>query len=136
MRAIGLMSGTSMDGIDVALIETDGETVRFGPSALHVYQEHEAATLRAAIEAAPALRARGERPGVVGEAEQMITLKHAGAVNNFIAGNEIDRGSVDVIGFHGQTILHRPKQRLTIQIGDGLSLAAETRLPVVYDFRA
>lgn len=137
MRAIGLMSGTSMDGIDVALIETNGETVsRFGPSALHFYQEHEVALLRAAMEAAPALRTRDERPGVIGEAEAMSTVLHASAVNTFLTVNEIDRSTIDVVGFHGQTIWHRPAEKLTIQIGDGARLAAETKLPVVYDLRA
>ena len=111
MRAIGLMSGTSMDGIDVALIETDGETVsRFGPSALHFYQEHEVAILRRAMEAAPALRARTERPGVIAEAEKISTALHASAVNTFLTVNGIDRASIDVIGFHGQTVLHRPER--------------------------
>ena len=137
MRAIGLMIGTSMDGIDVALIETDGETVsRFGPSALHIYQDHEVALLRAAMEAAPALRARHERPGVIAEAEAMSTALHANAVNTFLTANAIDRSTIDVVGFHGQTILHRPQARLTVQIGDGAQLAAETGLPVVYDLRA
>ena len=137
MRAIGLMSGTSMDGIDVALIETDGETVaRFGPTALHAYQDHEVTLLRRAMEAAPALRARDERPGVIAEAEATSTILHASAVNAFLTANGIDRSTIDVVGFHGQTILHRPKDRLTVQIGDGARLAAETRLPVAYDFRA
>ena len=137
MRAIGLMSGTSMDGIDVALIETDGATVtRFGPSALHFYQDHEVALLRRAMEAAPALRTRDERPGVIAEAEAMSTVLHASAVNTFLTVNEIDRSTIDVVGFHGQTVLHRPKEKLTVQIGDGARLAAETTLPIVYDFRA
>jgi anhydro-N-acetylmuramic acid kinase len=137
MRAIGLMSGTSMDGIDVALIETDGETVtRFGPTALHAYQDHEVTLLRRAMEAAPALRARDERPDVIAEAEATSTILHASAVNAFLTTNGIDRSTIDVVGFHGQTILHRPKDRLTVQIGDGARLAAETRLPVAYDFRA
>src|ERR1043165_2809961 len=119
MRAIGLMSGTSMDGIDVALIETDGETVsRFGPSALHFYQDHEVALLRRAMEAAPGLRARDARRGVIAEAEAMSTVLHASAVNTFLAVNQIDRTTIDVVGFHGQTILHRPKEKLTVQIGD------------------
>jgi anhydro-N-acetylmuramic acid kinase len=131
------MSGTSMDGIDVAMIETDGETVtRFGPSAIHFYDEYEEGVLRRAMEAAPALRARTDRPGVIGEAERVVTALHAGAVNGFLGANGIDRGTIDVVGFHGQTILHRPKERLTIQLGDGAALAAETGLPVVYDFRA
>src|ERR1041384_3883827 len=120
MRAVGLMSGTSMDGIDVALIETDGETVtRFGPSAGHVYSDHEEAVIRQAMEAAPALRERTARPGVIAQAEGIITTLHAGAVNMFLDVNGIDRATIDVVGFHGQTILHRPLDRLTVQIGDG-----------------
>src|SRR5438270_5999432 len=137
MRAIGLMSGTSMDGIDVAMIETDGETVsRFGPSAMHSYQEHEVALLRRAMEAASALRARTDRPAVIAEAERMLTALHASTVNMFLAANEVDPSSVDVVGFHGQTVLHRPKEKLTVQIGDGAALARETGIPVIYDFRA
>jgi anhydro-N-acetylmuramic acid kinase len=137
MRAIGLMSGTSMDGIDVALIETDGEEVsRFGPSAVHFYQAHEEAVIRSAMEAAPALRRRDERQGVIAEAEAIITTLHASAVETFLVANAIDRATIDVVGFHGQTILHRPDEKLTVQIGDGLALAAELRLPVVYDLRA
>jgi len=63
-----------MDGIDVALIETDGETIsRFGPAALHPYREHEVALLRRALEEARSLTDRDTRPGVLGEAERMIT---------------------------------------------------------------
>src|SRR5258708_3502751 len=137
MRAIGLMSGTSMDGIDVALIETDGEEVtRFGPSAIHFYQDHEEAAIRRAMEAAPAMRARDERIGVIAQAEKIITTLHASAVDTFLTANDIDRSTIDVVGFHGQTILHRPARKLTVQIGDGQALAAELRLPVVYDLRA
>jgi len=137
MRAIGLMSGTSMDGIDVALIETDGETVsRFGPSAVCPYQEHEVAILRRAIEEAPALRERSERPGVIGEAERVSTTLHANAVNTFLTANSVDRSTIAVIGYHGQTVLHRPKEKLTVQLGDGAALARQTGIPVVYDFRA
>ena len=137
MRAIGLMSGTSMDGIDVAVIESDGETVTwFGPSALHFYRQHEVAVLRRAMEAAPALRMRTERPAVIAEAEQMSTVLHASAVKTFLSANRIDRNSVDVVGYHGQTVLHRPKQKLTVQIGEGAELVRATGIPVVFDFRA
>src|SRR3954447_8519331 len=137
MQAIGLMSGTSMDGIDVALIETDGETIsRFGPSALHSYQAHEVAILRRAMEEAPALRSRTERPGVIAEAEKVSTTLHASAVNTFLTVNGIDRRTIDIIGYHGQTVLHRPNGKLTVQLGDGAALARETGIPVIYDFRA
>jgi anhydro-N-acetylmuramic acid kinase len=126
-----------MDGIDVALIETDGETVsRFGPSAIHFYKDDEERLLRQAVEAARGLTDRKARPGVIAEAERMTTVLHAGAVRVFLDANGIDPASIDVIGFHGQTVLHRPEDRLTVQIGDGAQLARETGIPVVYDLRA
>lgn len=70
-----------MDGIDVALLETDGETIsRIGPSALHPYREDEVALLRRAVEEARGLSDRDSRPGVLAEAERMVTALHAGAV--------------------------------------------------------
>jgi anhydro-N-acetylmuramic acid kinase len=136
-RAIGLMSGTSMDGIDVALIETDGETVsRFGPAAIHFYREEEVELLRRALDAARGLTDRTARPGAVAEAERMTTVLHAAAVRAFLDVNGIGPDTIDVIGFHGQTVLHRPEDRLTVQIGDGVELARQTGIPVVYDLRA
>ena len=137
MRAIGLMSGTSMDGIDLAVIETDGEQVmRFGPSAVHSYNESEQGVLRRAMEEAPAMRTREERAGAIAQAERVVTVLHAAAVNMFLDVNRIDRRGIDVVGFHGQTILHRPQARLTVQLGDGAALARVVGIPVVHDFRA
>jgi anhydro-N-acetylmuramic acid kinase len=137
MRAIGLMSGTSMDGIDVAAVETDGESqLRFGPSAIHFYRADEEALLRHAVEAARDLRDRDARPGPIADAERMVTVLHAAAVRTFLEANGIDPKSIDVVGFHGQTILHRPQEKLTIQIGDGRALASELGIKVVYDLRA
>ncbi len=137
MWAIGLMSGTSQDGIDVAAIQTDGEQiVRFGPAACRSYSEAERALLRRATTAAASLNDRAARPGVVAEAEALITEKHAEAVENFLQANPIVPAEVAVVGFHGQTLLHRPERHLTIQIGLGPVLASRLGLPVVYDFRA
>lgn len=66
----------------------------------------------------------------------MVTVLHAGGVRVFLEANGIDPASIDVIGFHGQTVLHRPDERLTVQIGDGQALADETGIRVVYDLRA
>jgi anhydro-N-acetylmuramic acid kinase len=137
MRAIGLMSGTSMDGIDVALLDTDGEgAISFGPTGSTAYVEADRAILRAAICEAVALTDRTKRPGILAEAERRITDLHGAAVEAFLARHGIDRNEVDVVGFHGQTVLHRPEQRLTVQIGDGESLASRLGLPVVADLRA
>jgi anhydro-N-acetylmuramic acid kinase len=136
-NAIGLMSGTSMDGIDVALIETDGTAeIRFGPEGFEPYGDPDRALLRAALAEASSLEDRAARPSVLARAEQMVTDRHAEAVEAFLARHGIARDSIGLVGFHGQTVLHRPKQRLSVQIGDGRALAERLGLPVVYDFRA
>jgi anhydro-N-acetylmuramic acid kinase len=73
---------------------------------------------------------------VLAVAERMVTDRHGEAVEGFLRDNAIERASINVVGFHGQTVLHRPKSRLTIQIGDGVSLAARLGVDVAYDFRA
>ena len=136
-RAIGLMSGTSMDGVDVALIETDGEDrVALGPSRSCPYAETDRALLRSAAGAAAALEDRNAQPGVLAKAEAMITERHAQAVEDFLATESISRAAIDLIGFHGQTVVHRPARRLTVQIGDGAGLAGKLGIKVAFDFRA
>lgn len=159
-RAIGLMSGTSMDGIDVALIETDGVAdVRRGPAFTYPYSEQFRERLRQAVAEAGQIRRRGDRPGVLHIAEQYLTDLAAEAVAQFLEDVSITAASIDVIGFHGHTVLHRalnsarpghprlvrnatapdatPAPRmLTVQIGDGNRLARMTGIDVVYDMRA
>lgn len=135
--AIGLMSGTSLDGVDVALVVTDGETIlELGPLGYRAYAPDERAILRAALAEGRRLTDRTSRPGVLAEAETLVTRAHAEAVENFLAEHGIARGTIGAVGFHGQTVLHRPEARLTVQLGDGPGLAKALGLPVVYDFRA
>jgi anhydro-N-acetylmuramic acid kinase len=137
LKAVGLMSGTSLDGVDVALLETDGESVvRAGPIGYRPYTEEERALLRTALADAAVLTDRTARPGSLREAEALITLAHAEAVEAFLAGNKLSSQDIAVIGFHGQTVLHRPQSRLTVQIGDGTALAKRLGVRIVFDFRA
>ena len=136
MKAIGTMSGTSMDGVDVALIETDGERIlSLGPSGYRPYSDAERATLRRALTDAAKLTARDQRPGALADAERLVTEVHRDAVQQFVAEHKIAPGDVTVVAFHGQTVLHRPVDRLTVQIGDGASLARSLAMPVVSDLR-
>ncbi|MEE4351102.1 MAG: anhydro-N-acetylmuramic acid kinase [Pacificimonas sp.] len=128
-RAIGLMSGTSMDGIDAALIETDGEEL-VRPLGFHSvsYSEED----RTLIRAAAARAAELGKPGpdeTIAAAARRLTMLHAEAVGALGSG-------ADVIGFHGHTVLHRPQEGWTWQIGDGALLARLTRTKVVDDFRS
>jgi anhydro-N-acetylmuramic acid kinase len=135
LRAIGLMSGTSLDGVDVALIDTDGERIeKLGPTGYRAYAPEERELLRAALADAGRIVNRGDRPGRLVEAEALVTRAHAEAVERFVREQGVS--SVDVIGFHGQTVLHRPQERLTVQIGDGGALTRRLNVPVVFDFRA
>ncbi len=137
MRAIGLMSGTSLDGVDVALIETDGERIAaLGPTGYRPYSDDERALLRAALEEGARLKDRWSRPGVLAEADAFVTRVHAEAVEEFLASERINQATIAIVGFHGQTVTHRPAARLTVQIGDGPALAKRLGMAVAYDFRA
>lgn len=136
-RALGLMSGTSLDGIDVAVIETDGKRVLGrGFSATYLYSDAFREKLREGLAEATALTSRAARPGRLWLLEQYLTELHAEAVSHYLDDHQIDRASIDVIGFHGQTVLHRPEAALTVQLGDGALLAELSGRPVVYDLRA
>jgi anhydro-N-acetylmuramic acid kinase len=137
LTAIGLMSGTSLDGVDVALIETDGKKVKaFGPSGYRPYTDFERRLLLQALTEAVHLEAREARPGILLEAERIVTTAHAEAIASFKAQNRIASEDIDIVGFHGQTVLHRPAEKMTVQIGDACALARAIRIPVMHDFRA
>ena len=121
-RVLGLMSGTSFDGVDAAVLETDGEAIRaFGPFAFRPYSDAERSVLRAAM---------GRWPGDPGveDAAEIVETAHAEIVARF--------ENIDLIGFHGQTLAHDPRGRGTHQAGSGDVLALVSGLPVVWDFRS
>ena len=121
IRALGAMSGTSLDGVDAAVVETDGQQIfGFGPSGYRAYSEEERASLRAAL-------GLWHGPNVDISAE-LVTRAHAEVLSEF--------EEVDLIGFHGQTLAHEPRGRGTLQVGDGLGLSQALGLPVVWDFRS
>lgn len=135
--AIGLMSGTSMDGIDVALLRSDGEQlIEFGPTYSIAYTPSERELLESALQDALSITTREQRPGILGEAERRVTQSHIHAVQEFLHIEELEVESIDLLGFHGQTVLHKPSEQMTVQIGDGLKLAREVGIDTVFDLRA
>lgn len=132
MRVLGFMSGTSLDGVDAAIIETDGEAVTgFGPALLMPFSDAERTLLKAATEAA--LAADAYDAVALAEADALVVAAHVRCGRQLLA--EPDAGKVDLIGFHGQTVLHRPERRLTVQIGSPLALAHALEIDVVGDVR-
>jgi anhydro-N-acetylmuramic acid kinase len=125
-RSIGLMSGTSMDGIDIALLETDGESVvRAGPWTTQPYP----ADLRHAL-----LKLAVEDPDLA-HFEQRVTQAHIEAVRVFSRDYNIALSTVDCVGFHGQTIRHEPQLARTWQLGDGARMAEALGCVVINRFR-
>ena len=139
LTALGMMSGTSLDGIDVAILKTNGEDVIERGPALHVpYNRDLKVWIRRAIKAA--LEGR-DGAADIGKADGELTLAHVEAVEALLDREGLKREAIDIIGFHGQTILHRPSRNPDVvgrswQIGDGRVLAEETKIDVVNDFRA
>jgi anhydro-N-acetylmuramic acid kinase len=124
--ALGLMSGTSLDGVDAALIRSDGRgRVECGPHLTIPYSDRLRRDVRESF-------GKLEGPPALVEA---LTRANAEAVETLIARHGVVRGEVDVIGYHGQTIWHRPEAGETVQLGDGALLARLTGIDVVDDFR-
>jgi anhydro-N-acetylmuramic acid kinase len=119
--ALGAMSGTSLDGVDAAMLRTDGVTIHeFGPTGYRPYSAAERAVLRAAL---------GRWPGEEGveAAAEVVETAHAELLSGF--------SGAELVGFHGQTLAHDPGGRGTHQAGDGAVLAEVLGQPVVWDFR-
>jgi anhydro-N-acetylmuramic acid kinase len=130
VAAIGLMSGTSMDGIDAALIWTDGiSAVRTGPALTVPY----GGALRRRLQKVVA--ERGAEPKAREKIAREITLAHVEAVERLLAAIGIAADAIEVIGFHGHTVFHNPAERVTIQIGDAALLAERTGIGVVAQMR-
>jgi anhydro-N-acetylmuramic acid kinase len=126
--ALGMMSGTSRDGIDAALIRTDGKNqVETGPFLGRPYDD----VLRGKLAAV----CQGEHSALA-EVERELTLRHAALVEELLSAHALSPAEVGVIGFHGHTVAHTPAEGRTRQIGDGRLLAAETGIDVVADFRS
>ena len=136
MLAVGLMSGTSMDGIDAALIDTDGDaSVRSISFACVAYDEPFRVKLRGAMAAALAMSAPAPQP-LIDDVAAELTVRHAAAVMALLADAGVATADVGVTGFHGQTVAHRPDRGWTWQIGDGATLAQLTGIATVSDFRS
>ena len=137
LKVIGLMSGTSLDGIDAALLETDGEGVAVPGAALTLpYDAETRSLLRKALDDAQRIAQGAPVPYSIREAERISTEAHARAVVALLEKARLQAADVALIGYHGQTILHRPEQHWTWQIGDGALLTRLTGIDVVNDFRS
>jgi anhydro-N-acetylmuramic acid kinase len=133
---LGLMSGTSLDGIDMAVLQTDGAGhIKLLRDGFVPYADRMRDLLRRVLDEAvkwptASMKHQAEWPDLLREAEKAVTQAHSEAVKNFL-GDE----SIALIGFHGQTISHRPAEGFTLQIGDGQALAAAAQCDVVGQFR-
>ena len=121
VTALGAMSGTSLDGVDAAVVHTDGHRIDgFGATSYRAYSASEQAVLRAGL---------GQWSGAAVEAAtDVIEQAHLALLEEF--------DGIDLVGFHGQTLAHAPRTQGTLQVGDGAWLAQALDTPVVWDFRS
>ena len=141
MRVLGFMTGTSLDACDMAILETDGENIQaFGPAGERKLTEELRDLLLRATEAALAWERGAPEPEIFAEAAHAVAQEHLDAGNEFLEANHLTWRQIDLVGMHGQTVVHeRPRDGgigRTVQLGDGQWLAAATGVPVVFDFRS
>lgn len=128
------MSGTSLDGVDAAFLVTDGKTVTEpGETYFRAYSKNERGMISSAIEA---YHAGGLDAPAVREAGLLVSDVHTEAVCSLLARTGMKAENIDLVGFHGQTLFHAPKNGVTVQIGDGERLAKALGITVAYDFRS
>eukprot|EP01037_Dinobryon_pediforme_P034929 gene34929-41076_t len=133
MLVLGFMSGTSLDGVDAAMIETDGARIHaFGPAFLAPFTDWERGAIERGTEDALRWNGFGDAPPSFESVERVILAAHLRAASRVVAGAG---RRPDLIGFHGQTVLHRPERRLSIQVGDAQALADALETPVVGQMR-
>jgi anhydro-N-acetylmuramic acid kinase len=140
MRILGFMTGTSLDAVDMAVLETDGLTISgFGPAGERKLSEATRDVTLRAIEAALAWPRGAVQPAVFVETARAVAEEHFAAADSFLAEQGLAWSDLDLIGMHGQTVLHeRPtadRRGRTIQLGDAAWLARESGVPVAHDFR-
>jgi anhydro-N-acetylmuramic acid kinase len=140
--AVGLMTGTVLDGnIDVALLRTDGESIaEFGPYTLAPYPQSIRTLLEETLAQARVWNFDGPEPAIFREAEEALTRAQSAAVKELVESKGMALGDIGIIGFHGQSVLHRAPQpgRLgaTRQLGDGALMHKLLGVKVAYDFRS
>ncbi len=139
--AVGLMTGTVLDGnIDVALLKTDGESIaEFGVYSLEPYDDVAIDLLRESLLAAQQWQFRGNEPAIFARAESELTRQQSAAVASVLAKHSISSDDICIVGFHGQSVLHRAPTATqfgqTRQLGDGQQMADTLGIPVAWDFR-
>jgi anhydro-N-acetylmuramic acid kinase len=134
------MTGTSLDAVDMAVLETDGETISaFGPAGERKLSDPVRDLMLEATEAALAWERGAPEPEVFARAARAGAEEHLAAAEGFLAANDLAWSDIELIGMHGQTVLHEPPRDglpgRTVQLGDAQWLADQTGVPVAFDFR-
>src|SRR5258708_6182848 len=141
MRVLGFMTGTSLDAVDMAVVETDGETISaFGPAGERKLTDATRDIMLEATKQALAWPRGAPEPAIFAEAARVGAEEHFAAAEGFLPANGLRWADIDLIGMHGQTVLHeRPQEGRvgrTVQLGDAALLASKSGVPVAYDFRS
>ena len=133
--ALGLMSGTSADGVDVAILITDGKTkIKLGPSEYYPFSKSFSTKIKSIFKKKVNIKKSKKQKRIV-EIENEFTHINLIAINKFLKKNKINKNKIDVIGFHGQTISHNPSNGYSWQIGNSQKLANLLNIKVVSNFR-